>query len=71
MRKWAEVIDNRTLGADGQPSNEIMAALDVTGEADGGETVMADLKTIYPGLRYRWHYCEHNRDGICRTEEVA
>lgn len=68
MRKWAEVIDNLTLDASGQPTNELIACLDVTDESDGGQAVLADLMIVYPGLLFRWHECFHDMDKSCRIE---
>lgn len=56
MRKYAEVIQPSPV----EDKDELVACLDVTDEPDGGLSVMADLKTIYPGCNYQWHECKHD-----------
>ena len=68
MRKWLEVFQNKTTGI---PGLEQLAAIDVADETDGGVSVMAELKTIYgTDVIYRFHNCEHDEGGPCRTGEM-
>ena len=65
MKKWAEAIV--TTPGTPFPLTELVACLDVSGEADGGAQVMADLKVLYPTAQYRWHLCEHDDGRDCEV----
>ncbi len=68
MRKWAEVFRNKTTG---MPGCEQLAAIDVTDELDGGDSVMVDLKAAYgTNVLYHFHFCRHDDGQSCRVAEV-
>jgi len=66
MYKFAEVHQSTPAG--GFIFRTQLAALAVTSEPDGGAETMTQLKIAYPGAEYRWHYCNHDEGGGCRTE---
>ncbi len=68
MIKWAEVIQPGS-GIGNPPVK--LAALIVSDETDGGLATMVSLKASYGADKiYRWHYCEHDDGGSCKTESA-
>jgi hypothetical protein len=65
MIKWAEAYQKTG------ELNEKVAAIDVTNEVDGGDSVISELKTIYgDSAIYQYHFCYHDDGKPCSTEPI-
>ncbi len=70
MKIFAEVLQNEKTSR-GDDTRIVVASVDVTKETDGGNVVMAKLKTQYPKAAYRWHYCNNDIYQPCKIEIIT